>query len=169
MTEPADHVVVADTSSLVFAHVIRPELLQQLYGRILVPQAVWEEVEQGLREGRPGPDVASTPWMELRPTTLAAAVRAADAKLGRGEAAVLSLALSVSPAQQAFAILDDRRAARAAKALDIPYTGILGALLAAKDAGLVNEIAPLIARLTHAGLWVSPRVVRLVLARAGES
>ena len=169
MTGPADRVVVADTSSLVFAHVIDPELLRQLYGRILVPQAVWEEVEQGLREGQPGPDVPSTAWMELRPTTLAPAVQAADARLGRGEAAVLSLALSIAPAQQAFAILDDRRAARAAKALDIPYTGILGVLLAAKEAGLVNEIAPLIVRLADAGMWVSPRVVRLVLARAGES
>ena len=120
-------------------------------------------------EGQPGPDVPSTPWMELRPTTLAPAVQAADANLGRGEAAVLSLALSVAPAQQALAILDDRRGARAANALDIPHTGILGALLAAKEAGLVHEVAPLIARLTHAGLWVSPRVVRLVLARAGES
>ena len=96
MTGPADRVVVADTSSLVFAHVIDPDLLRRLYGRILVPEAVWEELEEGLREGQPGPDVPSTPWMEVRPTTLAPAVQAADANLGRGEAAVLSLALSPS-------------------------------------------------------------------------
>ena len=165
---PPNRVVVADTSSLVFAHVIDSELLKQLYGHVVVPQAVWEEVQHGLREGQPGPDVPSTTWMDVRPTSAAPAVLAADVNLGRGEAAVLSLALSLAPEQEAFALLDDRRAVRAANALGIPHTGILGVLLAAKEAGLVREIAPLIARLNDAGLWVSPRVVRLVLVRAGE-
>jgi uncharacterized protein len=169
MTKPTEWVVVADTSSLVFAHIIDPALLNRLYGRILVPRAVWEEVEEGLRDGQPGPDVPSTDWMELRPTTLAPAVEATDASLGRGEAAVLSLALTLRPPQEAFTIVDDRRGARAATALGIPHTGILGVLIAAKEAGLVHEIAPLIARLTEAGMWVSSSVVRLALARAGES
>jgi hypothetical protein len=105
MTEPTDRVVIADTSSLVFAHVVDRDLLRRLYGRILVPEAVWEELEEGLREGQPGPDVPSMAWMEVRPTTLAPAVTAADANLGRGEAAVLSLALSLAPAQEAFTLL----------------------------------------------------------------
>jgi predicted nucleic acid-binding protein len=168
MSEPTNRVVVADTSSLVFAHVIDPDLLRKLYERVLVPQPVWEEVDLGLRGGEPGPDVPSTGWMEIRPVGIAPAVHAADRTLGRGEAAVLSLALSLAPAQEAFALLDDRRGVRAATALRIPHTGMLGVLLAAKERGLVGEIAPLIARLNAAGFWVSPKVVRLVLARAGE-
>jgi predicted nucleic acid-binding protein len=39
--------------------------------------------------------------------------------------------LNLGPLTWLSRILDDRRAVRGAKALDIPYTGILGVLLAA--------------------------------------
>ncbi len=43
------------------------ELLHRLYGRILVPEAVVEELKAGADQGEDVPDIADYAWIEVRP------------------------------------------------------------------------------------------------------
>jgi hypothetical protein len=96
---------------------------------------------------------------------MSAAVLPLVTDLGPGESHVLALALEMPGA---VVIVDDFLARRTAEALHIPLTGTLGVLLAAKRAGLIGEIAPLLDNLQNLRFWVSPVTRTAVLKLAGE-
>jgi predicted nucleic acid-binding protein len=65
-------------------------------------------------------------------------------------------------------MLDDRKARAAALRLGIPVLGTAGALLRAKDHGLISAGRPLFDDLRTAGLYLSEPAARELLAIAGE-
>ncbi len=87
------------------------------------------------------------------------------ASLGGGESEAISLALELS-AQ--LIILDDRPARRLAKALGLPVIGTLGALLLAKQKGLLPAIKPEMDALVNFGFRISQDLYDRVLGDAGE-
>ena len=52
--------------------------------------------------------------------------------------------------------------------MGLSLTGTLGVLLLAKEAGLIDSVAPWMAKLQEAGLYLSPGLVRETLKIAGE-
>jgi len=64
--------------------------------------------------------------------------------------------------------MDDLKGCRLAIEMGIAITGSLGVLKSAKNRGLIPAIAPTLAQLRHAGLWLSDELVRAVLAEVGE-
>lgn len=87
------------------------------------------------------------------------------ADLGRGESAVLALALETS---DPWVILDDMLARRAATLLRIPFIGTLGLLLDAKTKGLVPAVSPLLDRLDRLRFRVSVTTRKMILDLADE-
>ena len=85
--------------------------------------------------------------------------------MGAGELAALALALE-NP--RSIVVLDDAHARRIAIAASLPVWGTLRVLFAAKSHGLVEDIAPLVARLIDSGMWISEDVRRRILVLAGE-
>lgn len=85
--------------------------------------------------------------------------------LGQGESEVLTLALNTPPAP---AVLDDLQARKCATVLNIPLSGSLGLLLAAKRQGLIPLARPVIERVKSVGLYVAPNVVERILHAVGE-
>jgi hypothetical protein len=85
--------------------------------------------------------------------------------LGPGESQVLMLALE-SPG--AVAVIDDALARRMAEALGIKFTGTLGVLLDAKQAGHLPTIAPLLDQLQLLRFHLAPHTRAAVLKRAAE-
>lgn len=65
-------------------------------------------------------------------------------------------------------LLDDLLARRTAQAAGLNVWGTLKVLVEAKAQGVTKEIAPLVARLDDAGLWLTDEVRRRILALAGE-
>jgi len=86
--------------------------------------------------------------------------------LGPGESEVLALALETP---NSVVILDDDLARRTAEMSGIRLTGTLGMLLDAKQAGLLEEIAPLLERLQALGFRLSQGTKAAVLKIAGEA
>jgi predicted nucleic acid-binding protein len=103
-------------------------------------------------------------WVDIREPASTAALRLVT-DLGRGEAAVLALALELP---DTLVVLDDALARQIAEGLGLRYTGTLGLLLAAKRAGLVPGIAPLLDQLQALGFRLDPRTRLAVLKLAGE-
>lgn len=157
-------VVVDSTPIIALAGLRQLDLLHRLYGEVLVPTAVWEELTTGQR--RPGgiEDLAASPWIQ--------SARLGDpdqadvfSDLGRGEAEVIALARETGAR---LVIIDDRLGRRHATRLGLSLTGTFGVLLAAKRRGFLDEIAPLVELLGENRLYSSPQLRELVLERAGE-
>lgn len=85
--------------------------------------------------------------------------------LGRGECCVIAHALTQAGL---VPMLDDRRARLAAQAMGLPVIGTLGLLVLARGAGLIDALAPLIARLRTLGFHAGEAVVREALVSVGE-
>ena len=85
--------------------------------------------------------------------------------LGAGESAVLTFALR----NRSFeAVLDDRAARNCAAALGVGTRGTLGILLLAKREGALAAVAPIIAALRDAGMYLDASLERSVLELAGK-
>lgn len=65
------------------------DLLQKLYGKVIVPETVAKELEQGRAEGEDVPNLANYPWIEIRNVHIPKTLKMA-AELGPGEAGVLT-------------------------------------------------------------------------------
>lgn len=115
-------------------------LLQQLYGRIIVPQAVIGELQAGQQEGYDVPDCDAYSWMRIKTVALPSVLKLIT-NLGPGEAEALALALT-QPAD--LVILDDSLARQVAASQHIHYTGTLGILIQAKQRGLIDAVMPLV-------------------------
>ncbi len=62
-----------------------------------------------------------------------------------------------------------RRCQGVARARGVPVVGSLGVLLRAKQLGLIAEVRPIVAHMERLGMYVSRRLLRVILDAAGES
>ena len=144
--------VICNTSPLQYLHQIdQLEILPALAGKVLVPQAVVEELAEGAERGVNLPDLGKLFWVEVR-SPAAALAQPLVTNLGPGETQVLMLTLEIPGS---IAILDDRFARRIAEVRGIPVVGTLGLLLNAKRAGVLSQVGPSIDRLERMGFRLS--------------
>ena len=160
-------IIVADAGPLIHLSKIgHLHLLQELYGRIIVPAAVYEEVVvRGA--GLPGSrELAGATWVEIIEHDVTLPLwRLLRDDLDAGESA----ALSIASARHADLVLVDDRAARiAARRLGLGVKGTLGVLIDAKAQGRIHAVSPLLRALVTSGMWMTEAVVRAVCAQAGE-
>lgn len=128
-------------------------LFPQLFGEIVVPSAVFREVTQD--QSLPGaPTIKEAEWLRIGEVSDRAAVERLSFWLDPGESEVLVLAQELG----ATAAIDERRGRNIAAALGLPQTGTIGILLAAKRAGLISRITPLLDELVSSGIRLSSRL-----------
>ncbi|MBK8267301.1 MAG: DUF3368 domain-containing protein [Planctomycetes bacterium] len=156
--------LICDTSVLQYLHQLRLlEILRKLGGRVLVPSAVNDEIQVGLRNRVDLPNLAAIGWVEIRKCVIAA--HQVAAQLGTGEAAVLSLA---SECHGSIVVLDDAPARRMAAALGLPFTGTLGLLIDAKKIGAIASVRECVDQLHQLCFRLSNKTRTFVLEIAGE-
>lgn len=160
---PAGPVILNNTPLVALWSLGLLTLLRDLYGDVLIPQAVYEEflaTEWSVRQTA----LAEAPWIKI--TTLANPRQAlVYVGLDQGEAEVLALA---NEQAARLLIMDELKGRRYAKRLGLPLTGTVGVLLAAKHNGLVSDVAPLIDQLLAEGLFLAPELIEKALELAGE-
>ncbi len=140
-------------------------MLEKLYFRVLVPEAVFHEiVDSGA--GRVGSrEIESASWIEILcseppPEPLLAS------ELGAGEAAVIAAAHRLGAK---LVLLDERRARRIAEqAYDLRVRGSAGILVAAKRVGLIPAVRPLLASMSRQGYFLSHRLIDAASRESGE-
>ena len=157
--------VISNTSPLFYLHRLRRlDLLQKLYQRLIVPEAVVDELRAGRDQGEDAPDIADHDWIEVRSVRVPELVRLVT-DLGAGEAQVLALALE-EPGS--LVILDDLLARKVAKLRNIRLTGTAGVILKAKQQGYISAVAPLLDRLLRLDFRLSNAVKASILKLAQE-
>ena len=155
--------LIADSSALIALAICDSlQLLEALYGEVLVPEAVYNEVALS--------DKAESATLR---EYLAGKVRVVDtsgfvyldasADLGETEAMLLYKQLNADKL-----LIDDRRGRKIAKINKIQTIGALGVLLAAKRGGLLAEVLPSLLKLNKSSIFISPDVIQNVLDLAGE-
>ncbi|WP_427157543.1 DUF3368 domain-containing protein [Aliinostoc sp. HNIBRCY26] len=127
--------IVCDTSPLCYLILIdEVEVLPQLFGRIIIPNAVCTEL---LAEGsyiQVQKLIAQPPsWLEIHSNT--PLLPNLSSKLGIGEQEAISLAVQLDAS---LIILDDMDARQAAIAYGLNVTGLLGVLYRAGTQDVIN-------------------------------
>src|SRR5262249_9227617 len=140
-------------------------LLEKLYSRVLVPQAVLQEVV-GAGAGRIGAaEVAAASWLE-KIAAMPAPEPLLAMELGPGEAAVIATARSL---RAGLVLIDERRARRVAEqAYRLRVKGSAGILVSAKRAGLLAKVRPLLEAISRKGYFLSAQVIDRATQEAGE-
>jgi predicted nucleic acid-binding protein len=142
-------VVVVDSSCLIaLSKIGRLDILQQLFERIAIPQAVYREVVVKGHE-RPGSaEVGNAQWIAVHTVSNTLAVQALQLTLGAGESESIVLAEELNAD---MVILDDRRARQSALELTLPVVGTLAVLTHAREQGYVQDLPATLAALRAAG------------------
>ena len=154
--------VIANTTPLIaLANIDRLELLRELYGTVIVPQAVIDEIIREPAKQR----VRNAPWIKVEAVQDSSQKDIFRARLHAGEVEVMILARE----QKAdLVIMDDDSAKKTAKFLGLHVTGTLGVLLKAKREGYLEKVEPIMNEMILDGLFISDTVKRYVLKEAGE-
>ena len=159
-------IVVSDTSPLTnLAAIGRLDLLRQMYGSVLVPEAVYRELASD--PDQPGArEVESEAWLVRGVVRSEQLLADLSNELHPGEAEALALAVEIAAT---LVLIDEKRGRRVASRLGLERIGLLGILLQAKQRGLVPEVKPLLDALrADAGFWVKESLYRRTLELAGE-
>jgi predicted nucleic acid-binding protein len=160
-------IVVSNTSPLTNLAVIgQLELLHRLYGRVVIAQGVWEELNAGGRSWPGRDEVAQADWIERRHAQDQFLVGALERDLDRGEAETITLALE---SKADLVLLDEREGLRAARRLGLHVIGVIGILLDAKARGEVKSVRSHLDALRRvAGFYLTDVVYDHALRVAGE-
>jgi predicted nucleic acid-binding protein len=129
------HLVVANTSPIFYLLSINHiDLLPQLFGTVLLPDAVHRELSHPLAPTLVREWAASLPpWVEVTPVN--AIDDAALDSLGAGERAAITLALSL---HANLILIDERKGTTVALNKGFTVTGTLGVLRLSAQRGLVD-------------------------------
>ena len=158
-------IVVSDALPLIgLAATGHLELLKHLYERVIIPEAVYQELT-GYDVELPGAsEVRALEWIISQPVQNQAVVRALQCEIDHGEATAIALAIEL----RADLVLIDER--RAATRLGLNVVRVLGILVEAKHKALIPRLKPILDDLiTRSGFRVSSQLYERVLQTVGES
>ncbi len=159
--------VVSNTSPIInLAAVGELNLLRQLYGNIVIPQAVYQEILHLGIEAPGAREVKNLSWITRHTVQNQVLLISLKWQLDAGEAEAIVCALETGAN---LLLIDERRGNRVASDFDVPCTGILGVLLEAKHRNLLSAVQPVMDQLIRrAGFWLADDLYRHILQAAGE-
>ncbi len=156
--------IISNTTPIIsLLKVDKLNLLKELYERVIVPTAVYLEIENG-KEKQYYQDLTQIDWIEIQE------IRNPDSRayfldLDDGEAEVLILAKELNAD---LVIMDEIMGRRYSKQLEFNLTGTIGILLKSKEKGLIESIKDLLTELMKKGTWLSPKLISKAIKLANE-
>lgn len=159
-------IVVSDSSALIaLASAGELNLLRDLFGQVLIPQRVRDEVVQANRPG--AEEVTAAGWIRTVPVPETSFLLALLREIDPGEAEAIALAYE---AKADVVLLDERRARTLAISMGFTVVGAVGVLLRAKQQGFLPEVRPALDRMrTLSRFRTGARLYEQALRDAGEA
>jgi len=149
--------IISNSSCLIILDKLdRLTVLKELYGTVTIPKAVQEEVFS---------EKETPNWIKVVEIRQPAAPRLLEKNLGAGEREAIALFLE-STAD--LLILDNLASRQVARKLGIPFTGVVGVLLAAKREGLIDTVKDTLDEMIRQDFRLSKTVYESALNLAGE-
>lgn len=153
-------IVVSDTSVITaLIHIERLDLLAEIFGVVVIPQAVAEELSVS--------HISLPAWITQIRVRDMRTIEKLLIKLDPGESEAIALAIEL---RADFLLMDEKLGRAAAQREGLTTIGILGVATAAKRMGLIESVAPVIRELRErASFWVSEELEQRVLREVNES
>jgi uncharacterized protein len=159
-------IIVADTTPLSeLAKIGELDLLPQVYGKIMIPTEVYQEITTG--EHPAARLIKSVNWLNICSVIDSEKVSNLQqiTQLDLGESAAIILAEEL---KATLILIDDLEARKVAISRNLSVTGTLVSLLTAKQLGIINYVKPLLDALINQGTHISSQLYQQVLVIAQE-
>ena len=161
-------IVVSDASPIInLAQIDMLFLLPKLYGQIMIPPAVYEEIViKG--ENEPGADeIKNAVWVFVKNCENIELLNELRAELDDGEAEAIVLSIELKADR---ILMDEQMGRHKALSLNLRPIGVLGILIKAKQERLIKNIKPYVDRLIQeAHFFIHPNLYSEVLKLANEA
>jgi len=142
--------IISNTSCLiVLDNIDMIYILRELYGTITISKEVAEEYGKELPE-----------WVSVKSVYDKKSVRILSSFVDPGEASTIALCIEI---ENSIMILDDMKARKLAKKLDMKFTGTIGVLIKARKLGIIDDCMIVISKLKKCGFRMPPEIEKLML------
>lgn len=160
-------IVVSDTSVIsALLSIDKLELLSQLYGKVIIPKVVWDELERLREFGYDLSPLENTQWLEIIDPKDKELETRLNEVLDKGESAAIALSKEVNPD---FLAIDEKKGREIAQSMGIPIIGVVGILIVAKRQTIIQDVKPLLDSLiSEAGFRISPKFYDYILKEISE-
>ena len=159
-------IVVSNTTPFSeLAKVGRMDLLGDIFGKVIIPQEVYNEITTGTHPAVNA--VKSANWIEVLSirNSQQVSILQSETNLDLGECAAIILAEELGADR---VLIDEWAARKVAKSRHLPVTGTVGILLIAKHQGLIESVKPVLDELMAQGKRISQQLYQEVLDIAKE-
>ena len=157
-------IVVSDTTPLIsLLKINRLDLLEKLYGSVLIPKAVFSELTSNEIYHTEADIISQSNFIECREVSNFQALKILQVittlDLGESEAIILAQELNAD-----VLLMDETKGRKVAQQLNIPLSGALGILIDSFDAGLLTkvEVSECLDTLQQAGRRISGHLINKV-------
>jgi predicted nucleic acid-binding protein len=160
--------IVSNSSPIINLAVIgRLELLKKFWGRIIIPEAVYQEIVIDGGDRAEVQEIKNANWIVVEAITDRNLVLALSQKLDKGESEAIALAIEK---KADLILLDETDAREVADMYDLKKTGVLGILTRAKVENEIESLKEEISLLQEkANFWLRESLIKNVLEKVGES
>lgn len=138
-------IIVSDTSPISNLIIIDQLLiLKALYGQLIIPESVSQEVQALDTFGIDVSFVSKADWITVQSASDRSLVAKLAFEVDSGEAEAIALAIELNADRL---LIDERIGREVAQRYGLRITGLLGALVSAKQNGLISELKPIVDQL----------------------
>lgn len=156
-------ICVANTTPIISLSAInRLDILEKLFGKIIIAEAVYNEIKAKKGYGYQEIDNAFIEVQAIK-GHLYKDFLLKELDLGEAETIILAKEMNAD-----FVIIDENLGYKIANNAGLTAIRTLSILLRAKEKGLILHIKPLLDEMIEKGRWYSNTVYRACLLRAGE-
>ena len=155
--------IISDASPLiVLLKTNKLSILKELFQKIIIPEAVHKEITAKEHEKTIFNKIE---WIETRKIRNTDLTTLLEKLIDRGEAEAIVLAKEL----KATLLIDDAKARKHAKLLNINIIGTLGLLKIAKNRGLIPSVKKTIDNMLAEGYYIEDKLVQKILKDVGET
>jgi predicted nucleic acid-binding protein len=156
-------IVISDTTPILsLIKIDRLKILEELYKKIIIPKAVYDELIINIDYQDEIDIIKRCTFIQIENVeeNLSVVLLQREMKLDRGESEAIVLAKNINAD---LIIIDERKARRIAKDVGLKVTGTLGILVEAKQQGLIKELKSLLDELMDNNIRISRKLYMEIL------
>ena len=147
--------IISDTTCFIaLSNIGALNLLHLLYKQIFTTIEIAMEFGESLPE-----------WVEIVSVSDKTKQHLLEMQVDKGEASAIALALE---SENPFLILDDYKARKLARNLNLNHTGTIGVIITAKQKGIIPSIKPFLEKIKQTNFHLSPELELQALIQANE-
>ena len=147
--------IICDTSCLIlFDKINRIDLLRHCYKNVYVTPEIVAEFGKPLQT-----------WVKVKEVKNGTLKQTLNQILGAGESSAIAISFEIL---NSLVAIDDLKARKIAKSLNLKITGSLGILVKAKEAGHIEKLKPILQEIEQTDFRISANIINKILKMVGE-